>query len=100
PRTSLPSPLKYPHYARRRGVETEIAEKVGSRSSARADRGTGFSDRAFLILILSALLGALAVVLVLSMGMGATRIGVREVLGCLLNWHRSGDTNSVILFRS
>jgi ABC-type Fe3+-siderophore transport system permease subunit len=79
-------------------VETEIAEKVGSRSSARADRGTGFSDRAFLILILSALLGALAVVLVLSMGIGATRIGVREVLGCLLNWHRSGDTNSVILF--
>ncbi len=50
------------------------------------------------MLIIAFLLVLLAVVLVLSMGMGATKIGVREVLGSLLNWHHSGDTDSVILF--
>ncbi len=80
-------------------METEIADKIASGSSARTDRRIGFSDRAFFMLIVAFLLVVLAVVLVLSMGMGATKIGVREVLGSLLDWHRSGSTNSVIVFQ-
>jgi iron complex transport system permease protein len=79
-------------------VETEIAEKIEPQSWLRADRRIGFSDRAFFLLILLVLLVALVVVLVLSMGMGASKIGVREGLGSLLDWHRAGGTNSVILF--
>ena len=79
-------------------METEIAEKIEPHSSLRADRRIGFSDRAFFLLILLVLLVALVVVLVLSMGMGASKIGVREGLGSLLDWHRARGTNSVILF--
>ena len=79
-------------------METEVAEKTGSGSSVRVDPRIGFSDRALSVLILLVLLLALGVVLVLSMRMGAIKIGAREVLGSLLDWHRSGNTNSVILF--
>jgi iron complex transport system permease protein len=79
-------------------MEAEIAEEIASDSSTPVDRRIGFPDRALFILIILALLAALAIVLVLSVGMGATKIGVREVLASLLNWHRSGGTESVILF--
>src|SRR5260370_26541317 len=79
-------------------MEGEVAEKTASRESGPDNRPAGFSDRVLFILILFVLLAALAIVLVLSMGVGATKIGVREVLGSLLNWHRSGGTSSVILF--
>jgi iron complex transport system permease protein len=78
-------------------VETEVAEKTASRPSEPVAR-TRLSDSAFFVAVLLVLLAALACVLVLSMGLGATKIGVREVLGTLLDWHRSGSTNSVILF--
>jgi hypothetical protein len=70
-------------------VETEIAAKTASCSSPRA-----------YLPFLGFLLVALAGVLVLSMGMGATKIGVREVVTSLLNGHGSGSTDSVILSRS
>ena len=79
-------------------METEIAEKIEPPASLRADRRLGFSDRALFILIVFVLFVALAVVLLLSAGMGATRIGLREVLGSLLHGHRSQSTDSVILF--
>jgi iron complex transport system permease protein len=79
-------------------VEAEITEKVALGSATRTDRPIGSSGRARFILILLALSGTLAFALVLSIGMGATRIGVREVLDALLNWHRSGSPHSVILF--
>jgi iron complex transport system permease protein len=79
-------------------VETEIAKKIAIGSSPLTNRGIAFSDRALFAPILGFLLLLLAVVIVLSLGMGATKIGVREVLHSLLNWHRSRDTNSVILF--
>jgi iron complex transport system permease protein len=78
-------------------METEIAEKTVSGSSPE-DARPRLSDRGFLMLIVASLLVLFAVILVLSMGMGATKIGVREVLHRLLNWHLSGDANSVILF--
>lgn len=68
-------------------METEIAEKTASGSSTRV-----------YLSILAFLLVVLAGVLVLSMGMGATKIGVREVLTSLLIGHGSGSTDSVILF--
>jgi iron complex transport system permease protein len=49
------------------------------------------------LLVVTLLLLILAVVFVLSMGMGAIRISPKEVLGALLSWHRSGSTNSTIL---
>jgi iron complex transport system permease protein len=67
-------------------VETEIAAKTASGSSTRV-----------YLPILAFLLVVLAGVLVLSMGMGATKIGAREVLA-LLTRHGSGSTDSVILF--
>jgi iron complex transport system permease protein len=79
-------------------VETEIKEAISADSRADARRH-GFSDRAFFLLTIAFLLVALAAVLVLSVGMGAVRIGVREVLVSLLNWHSSDSTNSVILFQ-
>lgn len=79
-------------------METEIAEKIVAGSPPRTDRRSGFSSHAFFMLILALLLIVLAIVFVFSMGMGATKLGVREVLASLIHWHRSGDTNSVILF--
>jgi len=61
-------------------VETEIAEKTASGSSTRV-----------YLSILAFLLVVLAGVLVLSMGMGATKIGVREVLTSLLIGHGSEE---------
>jgi iron complex transport system permease protein len=58
----------------------------------------GFSDRILFIVALTVLLVALAIVLVFAIGMGATKIGVREVLGALVQWHHSNSTDSVILF--
>jgi iron complex transport system permease protein len=77
-------------------VETEIVERVASDPMIRADRRFRFSGGGLFILILAVLLFTLAIVLVLSIGMGATKIGVREVLGSLLN-HHPGSTDSVIL---
>jgi len=80
-------------------MEAEIAEKIASGSSTPVDRRIGFCDRPlFIIIILVVLSVALAVAIVLSVGMGATKIGVREVLASLLNGHRTGSTDSVILF--
>jgi iron complex transport system permease protein len=79
-------------------VETEVAEKSAGGSPPQDAHRVRSSERALFLLILVSLLVVLAAVFVLSMGMGATKIGVREVLHCLLDWHRSADTNSVILF--
>jgi iron complex transport system permease protein len=78
-------------------VETEIT-KTASDSSTQAKGVSRSSDHAFFLSILGFLLVALAGVLVLSMGMGATKIGVREVVTSLLMGHGSGSTDSVILF--
>jgi iron complex transport system permease protein len=78
-------------------VETQVAEKsAGGSFPPDAHRGRS-SDRALFLLVLASLLVVLATVLVLSMGMGASKIGIREVLHSLLDWHRSANTNSVIL---
>lgn len=67
-------------------METEIAAKTASGSSMRV-----------YLPIVAFLLVVLAGVLVLSMGMGATKIGARKVLTSLLMGHGSGGTDSVIL---
>jgi iron complex transport system permease protein len=79
-------------------LETEIAETITPITPTREDRRIGSSDRALYICLLAVLVAALAIVLVFSIGMGAVKIGVREVLGSLLNWHRSKGAESVILF--
>ncbi len=68
-------------------METEIAVKTTSGSSTRV-----------YLPILGFLFVVLAGVLVLSMGMGATKIGVREILTSLLIGHGSRGTDSVIFF--
>jgi iron complex transport system permease protein len=78
-------------------VETQVAEKIASDSSARTDPRMGFSDRTLFVVALAVLLVALAIVLVFSIGMGATKIGFRQVLAVLVPWHHSGSTDSVIL---
>jgi hypothetical protein len=60
-------------------METEIA-KGASGSSRVAKHMSTFSDHAFFLLIIACLVGILAGMLVLSMGMGATKIGVRDVV--------------------
>lgn len=79
-------------------METEIAQKTAPGSSPQDARRVRWSDRASLMVVVLLLLVALAVALVFSMGVGASKIGVREVLGSLVDWHRSAGTNSVILF--
>jgi iron complex transport system permease protein len=78
-------------------VETEIAEQIVV-SLPRVDRGRGFSARVPFICLLMVLLGALAFVIVLSVGFGPTKIGVRDVLGLLRSGRHSGSADSVILF--
>lgn len=78
-------------------METEIAENLDARSPAQNSRRIAVSDGARFIFVLFGLLVLLVIALVVSMGMGATKIGVRDVLWSLLDWHRSGSTNYVIL---
>ena len=79
-------------------MDTQIAEENTFGLSAQAERRGGLSDRALFIFILLVLLLALSIVIVLSIGMGATKIGVGELLGSLLSWHHRGGGDSVILF--
>jgi iron complex transport system permease protein len=77
-------------------VETEITAKPVSKPLNRAEQGRS-SKRAHFLPILAFLVLVLAGVLVLALGMGATKIGVREVLGSLIVGSSSG-TDSLILF--
>jgi len=79
-------------------MEMEIAEKRTLASAAQAAHQSGISDRALFLSLLLVLLFVLAIVLVLSIGMGATKIGVRELLGSLLSWNHPRVGDSVILF--
>jgi iron complex transport system permease protein len=79
-------------------VETEIAQKTAPDSSPQDARRARWSRRAPFMVTVFFLLMALVIVLVLSMGVGASKIGLREVLGSLADWHRSAGMNSVILF--
>ena len=64
-------------------METEIAEKIAATRRRELIAGSDSPIARSSSLFCMVLLVALAVVLVLSMGMGATKIGVREVLALL-----------------
>jgi len=56
-----------------------------------------FSSRPWFLLIITCLAALLGLAIVLSIGIGATPVGTRELLQALFDWHRS-NTNAVILF--